>query len=238
MPEENKGAGGENQTQVTPEVVAKLQEQVENLNKGISSYRDEIKLYKENYEKLQDDFEEFKSSVEVEDESDDKKVQINPDDEKKLEAWAKQKGFVSQTEMQIEKQKLHQESIKSAENQAISEFLQKHPEYDSDENWQKVLAEFQSGLYRQPTTLSSYQKLLDRIHKDLTGDPNRAREEGKVQAKLENQIKGRLSLGGGSQGSGQPNDKDIEELQKRYPKLSRGQIEERLSEIRSLYSNK
>ena len=56
--------------------------------------------------------------------------------------------------------------------------------------------------------------------------------------KIESLNKGRLSLGGGSQGSSGDSSEEIESLQKRYPKLSRDQIISRLSEIRSLYPKK
>ena len=229
MPETEKGE------QVTQEVVVKLQEQIENLNKGIASYRDEANSYKENYTKLQQDLEELKGSLKSEDE-DDNKVNLNPEDEKRLEAWAKQKGFVSQNEFQAERQKIQQDSIKNVETQAVSQFLEKNPEYDNDEKWQEVLREFQ--LYRQPTSLDAYSKLLNRIHNDLSGGIRKAEEGGRVKEKIETHIKGRLSLGGGHQGSPSDNDKDVDNLQKRYPNLSRDEIRTRLSELESLYPKK
>lgn len=234
MAEEKKGEEG-NLPVVTPDAFAKLQEQVGNLNKGIASYRDESKSLKEKNEELSRELESLKSKVEETEEEGDEEVPLNPEDEKKLEAWAHKKGFVSQQELVAERQKLQLESIKSYENQAVSEFITKHPEYDTDESWQKVLSEFQ--MYRQPTSVDGYRKLLDRIHKDLSGGVSKAREEGRTREKIESSLKGRLSLGGGPQGGGGA-DEEIEKLSKRYPNLSREQIEERLSEIRSLQPKK
>ena len=49
---------------------------------------------------------------------------ILPEDEKRLEAWAKQKGFVSKDEFQSERQKIQQDSIKNVETQAVNQFLE------------------------------------------------------------------------------------------------------------------
>jgi hypothetical protein len=230
MAEENKD------NQVTPEVLAKMQGQIDNLNQGIASTRDENKNLKSNYDKLQGDYDTLKTSIESSKEEPIEEIVLNPEDEKRLEAWAKQKGFVSKEDLSVERQKMNLDTIKSYESQAVSEFLEKHKEYDTDENWQKILSEF--SLYRQPTSLDGYRKLLNKIHQGLSGGITKGIEEGRSKAKIEEIQKGRLSLGGGHQGSALNNEQDIENLQKRYPNLSREQILERLSEIGSLYPKK
>ena len=236
QPEIKNPDDGNKDSQVTAETLVKLQEQVDNLNKGQATYRDEIKTYKTTIDSLTTELDTLKTSItESKDTDIDEDIVLNPEDEKKLETWAKKQGFVSKDELVAERQRMNLDTIKGFETQAVSEFIEKHPEYDTDENWQKVLAEFQ--LYRQPTSIDGYRKLLNRIHEDFSKGTNRAREEGRSQVKVEELQKGRLSLGGGSQGSGQE-DQEIEKLQKRYPNLSRDQIQERLSEIGSLYSKK
>lgn len=233
----------DNNNQVTPEAIAELKTQIDNLNQGIATYRDEtksskeeIKSLKETNESLSKDFNDLKTSLENPEDNEEKEIVLNPEDEKKLESWAKNKGFVSKDELAVEKQKINLEAIKSYENQAVGEFLEKHPEYDTDENWQKILSEF--SMYRQPVSVDGYRKLLNKIHDGLSGNVTKARQDGKTQVKIEEHNKGRLSLGGGNQSSGNENNQDIDNLQKRYPNLSREQIEDRLSEIGSLYTKK
>lgn len=238
MSEENKSnlETGKD-SQVNPETLVKLQEQIDNLNKGQATYRDEIKSYKTTIDSLNQELNTIKTTIEESKDDDiEADIVLNPEDEKKLEAWAKKQGFVSQNELVAERQRMNIETMKSYENQAVGEFLEKYPEYDTDENWQKVLAEFQ--LYRQPVSIDGYRKLLNKVHEGLSKGTNKFREEGKSQAKIEELKKSRLSLGGGFQGSGSENEQEIENLQKRYPNLSRDQIEDRLSEIKSLYTKK
>lgn len=243
MPDPNekvgKGAadgGGAAEPKVpTPEEFKELSDQVKNLNKGIATYRDSEKAWKSKYDTLEQDFTELKSKIDLASD-DDKDEKLAPEDQKKLEAWAKKQGFVSQKDLQAERQKIQQESAKAIENQAISEFLDKHKEYDKDEEWSKVQAEFQ--LYKAPTSLEGYRKLLNKIHAELNGDDPKNKGDAKAQARVELLRKGRLSLGGGLQSGGNENDATVENYQKRYPNLSRDQIEERLSEIRSLYPKK
>lgn len=232
----NKGQNGEAgaKIEVSAEEWGKLQDQITNLNKGIASVRDENGVFKSQNAQLQRELEEFKSKIDFEAEEEEN-VQLNPDDQKKLEKWAADHGFVTKEEFNAEKLRIQQESLQSIEKSAVSEFLEKHKEYDKDEEWAKVQAEFQ--LYKTPTTLEGYKKLLNKIHSELTGGTSKAREDGKALARAELHAKGRLSLGGGSQG-GSDKGPDIESLQKKYPNLSREQIEERLSDIGSLYPKK
>jgi len=227
--------GGEDQTsKIGAEELSSLKEQITNLNKGIASIRDEAQSWKSKYEEISNDLNEFKDKIEFSSE-DDEDAKLAPEDQKKLEEWARKKGFVTNEEFEEEKQKVQQDSLKLIESSAVSEFLEKHKEYDNDEQWSKIRLEF--GQYKTPTTIEGYRKLLNKIHNELTGGTSKAREDGKAQARAEMLTKGRLSFGGGSQG-GHNNDQDVESLQKKYPNLSREQIEERLSDIRSLYPKK
>ena len=238
MTDPNNGAGEGNQDQpISKEAFEKLSSQVENLNKGIASERSANKQWESKYNDLKKEVDGLKISKSFPSDDDDE-ILLNPDDEKRLKAWAQKQGFVSKTEFEAEKQKMQLDTIKTFENQAVTEFLEKHPEYDDDENWNKVLSQFQ--LYRQPTSLDSYRKLLNKIHKELTGeeDKSKSRDEGRTKEKIENIKKSRLSLGGGNQRSDEDNSADLETLQKRYPNLSKDQISQRLTDIRSLYPKK
>jgi len=226
--EPKKDEGGQEPPKDTVDV-AKLQEQITNLNKGIATYRDESRSSKEAYEKLQKDFEDFKGSVEVEE---DDEVQLNPQDAKKLESWAKKQGFVTAEELEAEKTRLQQESFKNLEAQAVNDFLEKNKEFDDDEKWKEFKSEF--SQYKTPTTLEGYKKVFNKILKDLGGSNDL--EKGKSEARAELEKKGRLSLGGGSQKSGDA--KTVEDFQKKYPNLSKEQIESRLKEIQTLYPEK
>lgn len=216
--------------------IALLKEQVDNLNKGIASTRDGEKLSKEEATKAKAELETTKAKL-TELEKNSKKadeIELSDEDTKKFEAFMKQKGVVTQAEMETEKARIFNESIKTVENQAVTEFLEKHPEYDKDEEWKKVEAEF--ALYRTPTNITGFRALLARIHKDLSKDSD---ETVRAKAKADIISKSRLGLGGGSQKTGDEGHiKDIADLQKRYPNLSQDQIESRLLEIQKMYPAK
>lgn len=213
--------------------VEKLQEQIENLNKGIATYRDESKESKAAVAAKEAEIEKLKSDLAkaTEDDEDKKKeVKLNPKDQEKLDAWAKEHGFVTKAEMEAQKAEIYSASLKSIENQAVDEFLKTHPIYDKEEEWAKVKDQF--SLYKIPTTLSGYRQLLNKIHKELNpGD------DGAARARAEIETRKRLGLGGGSQKTGDDTE-TIETLQLKYPRLSRSQIESRLTELKAIYKDK
>jgi len=222
--------GGEADTR--DETIAKLSEQVANLNKGIATYRDEAKNANEVAKAAIEKIDEMAKSIK-ESKFDD--VELTPEDQKKFDAWAARQGFVSKDDLEAERIKIASQSATDIAKTAVSEFLEKHPEYDDDEKWDVVQAEFM--LYRTPTDLPGYRALLERVHKSLGGSSSE-KEKGKQEAQADIIKRKRLSLGGGHQG-GSGNDPDaqaIDSLQKRYPNLSREQIQERLSEINALPS--
>lgn len=213
--------------------VEKLTEQVENLNKGIASERGKAAAAEKIAEEKAKEVESFKAEVDrLKKESEskgkekDEKVQLNPDDEKKLKAWAEQNGFVTKQELEVEKGRLFNESLKNIESQAIDEFIKNHPEYDNDQEWDKVKKEF--GQYKQPTSITAYRQLLAKIHKELKGG-----EEATAKARAAEETRKRLGLGGGSQG-GSTSDTTLESLREKYPNLSSDQIQGRLEEINTL----
>lgn len=214
--------------------IAKLESQIDNLNKGVASTRDEAKAAKEQLQATRDELAQLKAEKEK---VDDEEVQLSPEDEKKFEAWVKKKGFVTEDQMQKERERLQADSFKSIENTAVAEFLEKHPEYDDDEKWEQVKQEF--SLYRTPTDLAGYRKLLLKIHKDLGGDDTK--EKARAEARAEITKRNALKRGGkGSSAAGDSKDMeaDIDEMQDKYPSLSREQIVARLNEMRALYEDK
>jgi len=239
MPEEEKAAqeaariAAEGATPPTAEAFEELSKQVGNLNKGIATYRDEANTAKEVAKVANEKVAEFEKANKKK-EDDDAKANLSPDDQKKFDAWAKTQGFATKEELNAEKSKIAQESAKTTATTAVNEFLETHPEYDDDETWQKVQAEF--NQYKQPADLASYKKLLEKIHNDLSGgDSGKAR--ARVKAELAN--KKRLSLGGkGGGATGEEGEARIDELQSKYPNLSRDQIEGRISEIDGIYESR
>lgn len=214
MTDPNKGENAE------ADKVAALSSQIENLNKGIANYRKEIDELKKN------------PATDTEDE-----LELTAKDKKRLETWAKENGLVTKEEVEEDRRKSNQEKLKTIETDAITGFLKKYPQYDKDEEWKKVLAEF--SLYKQPTTISGYKQLLERIHKDV-GD---VKTEGdtKTKVKVEDQKRNLLSVstGTGASPASEETDTDtLEKLKAKYPNLSEDQIKSRLNEIKTLYPKK
>ena len=222
---QNNGSAGDQ------EQLVKLQQQVENLNKGVSSSRDEAKAAKAEADTLRAQIAALQSKIDTKPNGEE--VELHPDDAKKLSAWARQQGLVSKDELEAERTRLQLESQKSLATAAIDEFIAKHPKYDNDDEWQKVQKEF--TLYKTPTNITEYRKILNRIHKDISGDDDSEDTEAKIKAKQANNS--RLKLGGGSQSSG-AEAQTVEDLQKKYPSLSREQIEQRLADLKSLHAQK
>lgn len=226
MPEPIKPEGG-------AQTVEELTQQIENLNKGIASYRDKSTAAEKAATEATKVATEAKAEVErikkeAEDGKKDKKGEstLSPDDQKKLEAWAKDNGFVTKEELEQEKGRLFNESLKNIESQAIDEFVKTHPEYDDDGLWDKVKAEF--AQYKQPTSITGYRQLLNKIHKELKGS-----EDAAAKARASEETRKRLGLGGGSQG-GASVDTTLSDLREKYPNLSEELIQARLEEITQL----
>lgn len=222
--------------------VEDLVKQVDNLNKAVAGYRDEARTATEKAKSTEAEFTKYKNEVEpklkkIENlgKDDDKEpVQLSKDDQSRLEKWAEEKGFVKKEEFEAEKLRLANETIMNAQNQAVSEFLQNYPKYDAEDEWKKVLGEFQ--LYKTPTTVDGFRKLLTKIHKDLSG--GKTEEDGAVKAKIQDVTRSRLGLGRGNQVGFEATAETAESLQARYPNLSREQIDARLKDLKTLYPKK
>lgn len=241
MTEEMKKTGDEsaNGDSVNPgsdQTIEQLQKQIENLNKGIASSRQEAKEAIEAAKAANAALNEYKTEREKGNKPD---VELSPEDEKKFEAWAKANGVVTQKELEAERNRMAGESQKNIADQAVSEFLKEYPEFDNDDKWAEVQAEF--NLYRTPTDLQGYRKLLERVRKSIAGESSKTDDDAKAKAKADLKRQEALKRGGASQGAASEaagNDADIENLMQKYPNLSREQIQARLAEIRSLYPDK
>lgn len=222
---------GDDKSKSAP-TVEELSEQIQNLNKGIAKYRDDATDAKREALEAKSEATAAKEAADAlkakNDKKDDKAddVQLSPADQKKLEAWAKQQGFVTKEENNEEKARLFNESIKGIESQAIDEFVKSHPEYEDSEKWQKVVKEF--GQYKQPQSITAYRQILNKIHKELAEDD---KEQEGTRAKQEKRK--RLGLGG-SNAKSDDSDGEFEKLREKYPHLSVEQIESRLIEINQL----
>lgn len=216
------------------EVITKLETQVENLNKGIATTRDESKAAIEAAKTATLALENYVKENPTK-KPDANETKLSAEEEKKFEAWAKANGVVTQTDLDAERMRIANDSNKSFQSQAVSEFLETHPEYDSDEEWEKVQAEF--NLYKTPGDLAGYRKLLDKIHKEMNpGSKTTDTEDAKAAVRAD--IAKREALkrgGGGNQGGNGENDAEIDKMQSRYPNLTREQIVTRLSEVRNLF---
>ena len=209
-----------------------LEKKQANLNQGIAQYRDAAQESKQRAEELEAKIAELEARFETQSKE---KIEIDEADEEILEHWAKEKGFITKDELEGLKTELNTTTQQQIHNQAVSEFLEKYPQYDNNENWEKVKQEF--ALYRTPTTLQGYRQILDKIHQTLSIPEVEKRGGDKVRAEIT--TKGRLSLGGGSQRAASPErEETIESLQKKYPNLSKEQIEARLAEIDTLYKDR
>lgn len=237
MSEQNKNPENPEAGKTPPaadETIIKLQEQIANLNKGIATYRDEAKTAIEAARAATQALETFKEKADAGKSSD---VKLTKEEEEKFQAWAKAQGVVTKAELDAERIRIQADSVKNYQQTAVTEFLEKYPEFDDDDMWEKVQAEF--NLYKTPVDLAGYKKLLDKIRMDLTGDSKKDRARAEVRAELAK--KNALSLGGRGGNGGNDaaaREADIDAMQKRYPNLSRDQIEARLDEVKGLYEKK
>lgn len=159
---------------------------------------------------------------------DDKEVKLNPEDQKRLESWAKAQGFVTKAEMEAQRISVYQESAQNTESQAVAEFINRHPEYTNSDKWDLVKKEFEQ--YKQPTSITGYRTLLNKIHKDISSSEDRAAE-----LRARDEQKQRLGLGGrGGKDESSEDSMTMERLRDKYPSLSEEQITSRLAEINDL----
>lgn len=236
MPEPNddKKETGEQKTEIPQreEDKTKIEELTKkqgDLNQGIAKYRDDAQKSQEREKELGTKLAETETRLAESEKSKEKK--IDEEDAAMLENWGKEKGFV--TKEDLEKLKTEQTTGAQQElhNQAVTGFLKAHPQYNTDENWEEVKKEF-SKFYKQPITLQGYQEVLEKVHQTLS-IPDIVKQAGdKVRAEFT--TKSRLSLGGGPQMTPE-REATVDDLQKRYPNLSKEQIAMRLDEIDVLY---
>jgi len=222
------GNSDEGKQTLSPEAIASLQEELTtlkekqvNLNQGVAKYRDESQASKKQVEDLEKQIAEFKTKQESKED-----VDLSPEDQKKFDAIIKKKGLVTKEELKKDETAKLQKSQLKIKKEAVDDFLKKHPEYDDDEAWSAVNKLF--SMYKTPATVKGFQSILDRIHKEITGGTDDS--ANKLRAKLA--TKSRLSLGGGSQKGSES--KTTEDLQKKYPNLSKETIETRKRELDEL----
>lgn len=232
MTEPNANPSEEKKDEAKAPSIEELQKQIENLNKGIATYRGEAKTALERAEQAEATAKSLQEALGKNKDADDEELpELSPQDAKRLEAWAKKQGFATKDEILQERQRIQGETLKNIEAQAIDEFVKQHPEYEEDENWNKLKAEF--SQFKTPSDIVGFRKILSKIHKDL----NPGDDDGKARARAEIETKKRLGLGGGSQKTGDE-EMTAEKLQEKYPRLSKDQIQDRLKEIKNLYPNK
>jgi hypothetical protein len=234
MANENANDGAEPKTlEDAIKVIGELKAHADDLNKGIATYRDSSKAAADEAKKATETanaalkkLDEFMKLNQKKEEG----VKLSADEEAKFKAFAKEQGLVSKTDLQVNANAQFVEKLKEIENTAVGEFLEQHPEYDDDEKWKEIAEQF--SLYKQPTTLQGYRALLGRIFKDVNPESGSG-ARAKARAEIINRQ--RLTIGGGNAKSGTEDaDAEIERLQKKYPNLSREQIEETLTGVRSL----
>lgn len=216
--------------------IESLQKQIENLNKGIATYRDEAKRAvldaTEAKKEAQLAKEALIAATKAKETKDGDELEpLNPQDQKRLEAWAKNQGFATKEEIIAERQRIQGETLKTIEATAVDEFIKTYPQYEKEEEWEKLKTEF--SQYKPPTTIAEYRRILNKIHKELYPS-----DDGAAKARAEIEIRRRLGLGGGSQRNASDGEMTVESLSEKYPKLSKQQIESRLAEINNLYPAK
>lgn len=214
-------------------LIETLQGQVENLNKGIGTYREEAKVAKEAADKATKTATETLGRLNEFEGLFKKKeagVELSEEEEKKFAAYAKKHGLATQADIAKQRVEAQQGSVKAFEDQAVAEFLEQNPEYDDDEKWKVVMTEF--NLYKAPTTLAGYRALLNRVQKDLS---KQAGDDAQARARAAIINRSKLGLGGGKQSASEDEaEARIDSLHKKYPHLTRDQIVERLSDIDKL----
>ncbi len=236
MATKDKGDKETDKVELTPEQITELQKEVEtlkskhsDLNQGIAKYRDDAQDKTKQVEELQKQITERDDKIKAAAAAEG----IDPKDTKVFEKWAKKKGFVTKEELDELKTTQFTETQKNIQLSAVNDFLGAHPEYNDDKKWKEIQEQF--SLYKIPSTVNGYKTLLEKIHKGLGGTDAETKAGDKVRAKLSK--KARLSLGGGSQKTGDKTE-EIENLQKIYPNLSKEQIEQQLETIDSFYPEK
>ena len=213
--------------------VEELKEQIENLNKGIAKYRDDAgKTAKEAADSKTAAAAATAKVAELEklineakDPDEKAPAKLSPEDEKRLESWAREHNFVTKEEMDKERIRLQADTLRNIETQAVEEFLRQYPQYTDEKEFAKVKEQF--ALYKQPTSLTGYRNILKKIHGEFKGGDDAA-----ARARAAIETRKRLALGGGGTGK---DDNDVsekmDELRERYPHLSEQQIVDRLTEI-------
>lgn len=219
----NPEAEQENKSDIVPkEELETLLKDKENLNRGIAKYRDESQTKSTRIKELEDKIAELS--------------QVIPNEEA-IDSLLEKKGYVRKDDLEkLENEKKAQELL-NIKNTSINKFLEDNPEFNKDEMWNKFNEEFTNN-YREQTTQQGWNRVFDKIKNNLGG--SNLKEQGKVEAMIEQKEKSRLSLGGGSQGSSSTKEDNVESFMKQRPNLkaTKEQLKQQEAELNALYPDK
>jgi len=126
----------------------------------------------------------------------------------------------------VPKSELEKSTYKNIQNEAVDDFLEKNPEFDSDEKWTELMDEF--SLYKLPATKKGISRVLERCKKEITGE-NESNTEVKILARQKkNQT---ASIGSGGSGASQTKKQTISEVQLQKLRESSDFTEQELKEM-------
>lgn len=211
---------------ISNEELEALQKDKENLNRGIAKIRDESQTKSARIQELE------RQNAEL---SKEPKPVVS--DEERLKNLLQNSGYVKKDELEkIEKEKQIQE-LENVRDTSINKWLEENPDFDTNEMWSKLDKEFTEN-YKSQTTQQGWIRVFDKIKKDVSG--GNLKEQGKVEAIIEQKNKGRLTLGGGSQGTPSDSEGAIESFMKQRPNLkaTKEQLEKQKAELDALYPKK
>lgn len=93
---------------------------------------------------------------------------VDPADLERFERVLQAKGYVKEEDLRVREVQTLQSQYESAKNAQLGEFLEKYPQYRSDDAaWESLLGEY--NLYKVPSDPRQIGNLLLRAHKAVSG---------------------------------------------------------------------
>ena len=209
--------------------ISSLEEKVTSQNQAFASMRKGLQTAQSERDLAKQELAERSQQPKVSEES-DSDADIDPEAKKVLDNYVKKQGFITQEELTKREQEALVVRQKTVQSSAIKKFLANHPEYDSEEMWQKVDKE--ASLYRLPSTEEDFDLMFNRIHSVLSGDLNMSESRGADRARAE--MHKRSLMAKGSSGSGSVNSNTYTSLKERFPNLSDDQIQQQVQTLEKM----
>ena len=158
-----------------------------------------------------------------------------------MKRLAKKAGLVTKEESEASRREASIVEQGKIQKEAVTSFMEKYPEYDDDEKWNKLNNMMNDQFGSVPKSKTGIIAALESIRIQLDGDSGKETMKKEIEDELraKQQTASRLALGGTGKTATAKTSDEVEAMYNKYNgRLSREIIKEQLDEINSRMTSK